>query len=489
MGWSSDEPEVTKKGMETSTKILLSIIGCVLLIIILIIAILLNIQYTTYTIIVDGKESTAKSKESLITTIDNITYINIEEFTKLVGYEYHEGEYKSFTISEGKCYVQGLNETATFYLDDNKICKLPVNQLEEDYREFTLENETKSLNGKMYAPIETINLAFNVVVKEEERLLEIYTLDYLVSQYNTKVKQWGYSDISEQSFENKKSILYGYLIVKKEDGLYKIIDNQNTREVVADKYTSIEFSENTEEFFVTNSLGQVGIINLDGTTKIEPIYKSISLLNKASGLYLVQKGEKFGVVKSGNIIVINPEYDSVGLNNNSTQTYILDNKYLILDTLIPVCKDDKWGAFDIEGNLIYNVEYDELGSTVTSVQIDGVEKKILPVLTIDRCKGIVVKKGDKYGLLNIEGKELVSVAVESIYAIEDEEDENSKYFMLYKGKELNIIERLLAAGLLEEPEEKVEEIDKSNTIENQITNTIVENTVATVSNLVANNQV
>lgn len=491
MGWSSEEEESTKKGMETSSKILLAIIACVLLIIILIIVLLLNIQQNTFNISLDGQPVTA-SKDNLITKIDSITYINIEEFAKLVKYEYHEGEYKAFTIEQDKCYVQGANETATFYLNDNKVCKLPVNDLTSDYQEFTVENMVKEVNGKMYASIEAINLAFNVVVDETEKSLKIYTLDYLVNTFDKKVKEWGYTGIADQDFENQKSLLYGYLIVKKENGLYKIIDNQNTEEIVSDKYNSIQFNENTKEFFVTNSLEQVGIINLDGTTKIEPVYESISVLDKKSDLYLIQKDKKYGVVKSGNITIIYPEYDSIGLNTKDITTNI-ENQYLILDTLIPVCKNNKWGAYDKSGNMVFKIEYDGFGCSLTTAEINGTKKSVNSVLAIEECNGVVVKKDEKYGILDINGKELVPIAVDNIYEIENTENKSSKYYMLYKNEELDIIERLIAAGLLEDKNSKKE---NNNTTTNIINNNTVQtnapvanSTTNEISNQIANNNI
>ena len=488
MGWSSDEPKSTKKKMETSTKILIAIIACVLIIITLILVLLLNIQTNTFNLLIDAKIKSNYDINKLITRIDDITYINIEEFAKLVGYEYHGGEYKSFTIEEGKCYVQGSEETATFYANDNKVCKLPVNLLQEDYREYKVENTIKTKNDKMYAPIEAISLAFNVSIGEDIDSMTIYTLDYLVKYYNNKVTGWGYSDITEQSFENKKAILYGYLIVNKEKGLYKIIDDSNSKEIVPDKYTAIEFSENTQEFLVTNSLGQVGIINLDGSTKIEPTYDSISVLNKSADLYLIQKNEKYGVVKSGNVTVIVPEYDDIGLNNISSDS-IIDNKYFLLDKLIPVSKVNKWGAFDKNGKLVLKLEYDRFGCPVTSVEINDTEKAVEPVITIDRCKGIVVEKDKKYGVLDLSGKEMVPIAVENIYAIKNVEDEDSRYFMIYNGEELNVIERLIIAGFIEpKKEEKEEEKEENNIIENNIiTVDITENN--TVNNQIGNNSV
>lgn len=478
MGWSSDEQAPKKEGMDLSSKILIGIIACVLLIILIIIVLLINIKSTSFNIIVNGK-STTTSKENLITTIDDLTYLNIEEFAKLVNYEYHEGEYKAFTKSKDKCYAQGSEETASFYLDENKVCKLPTNELEEDYREYTVENPTELVNDKMYAPIDTIQLAFNVVIKENEKSLTIYTLDNLITSYDKKVKEWGYTGLEDQTFENKKSLLYGYLIVKKQDGLYKIIDIDNTKEIVSDKFSSIEFSENTKEFFVTNSLGQVGIINLDGTTKIEPVYNSISVLDKNSDLYLVEKDKKYGVVKSGNKIVINPEYDSIGLNTKNT-TLNMENQYIILDTLIPVCQNNKYGAFDKEGNLVLKVIYDGLGCNITSIETNGVKKTVEPVISIPECKGIVVKRADKYGIIDITGKELVSISVDNIYALNKNADDDTvelEYFMTYNNEAINIIKKLIEVGLIKEESEEKESL-QVNTLSN---------TVTTSGNLIVNN--
>lgn len=491
MGWSSDEPVAEKKGMDTSSKILLAIIACVLVIIVIIFMLLINIEQNNFTISVDGQAVTTVSKDNLITKIDNTTYINIKEFAKLVKYEYHEGEYKAFTIEKDKCYVQGQQETASFYLNDNIVNKLPVNKLEENYAEYTVENIIKSKNDKMYAPIDAISLAFNVSVIEKEDTLTIYTLDYLIKTYNEQTTKWGYSDITQLSFENQKALLYQRLIVKKENGLYKIINLDNTKEFVADKYTKIEFSENTKEFLVTNSLGQVGIINLDGTTKIEPTYDSIAIFDKASDLYLIQKNQKFGVIKSGNITVITPEYDAIGFNNKNIINTSKNHNF-ILDTLIPVSKKGKWGAVNKEGKLILNIEYDEFGSSITSVEIDGNKKTVETLLSIERCKGVVVKKEEKYGLIDVTGKELVPIAVENIYSIENAKDEDSRYFMLYNGKEMNVIERLIVAGLIEDNKKEEEENNQSNTISNQITNQVSANEVTnnvmtvTITNKISN---
>ena len=172
-------------------------------------------QKNNFSIYIDGKKATI-TQEELLTKIANTTYVNIEKFAKLVGYEYHEGEYKSYITEKDKCYVEGKNETASFYLNDNKVYKLPLNEREKEYEEYAVVNAIKSINEKKYAPIDAISRAFNVFLEETDRNFNIYTLNYLIAAYDTNVKKWGYESIANQSFENNKALLYGYLIVKKE---------------------------------------------------------------------------------------------------------------------------------------------------------------------------------------------------------------------------------------------------------------------------------
>lgn len=479
MIWEDEEVEV-KKGMSLSSKILLGIIACVILIIILLVLLLINIKGTAFNIYVDGVANAQTNKTKLIAKVEDITYVNIEEFAELVKYEYHKGEYKLSTIDEDKCYVENDEETTSFYVNDNTIYKLAIDKRNEHYEEHEMDNKVLKINDQMYAPIDTISKAFNVLIQYKNSDFKIYTLEYLVKLYDTNVKNWGYTGIAEQSFENQKALLQGYLIVRKTDGLYKIINTDNTKEIVLDRYTSIEFSENTQEFFVTDVSKKVGIVNEDGTTKIYPAYDSIILLDKKTDLYIVEQTQKYGVVSGNGRTVIYPEYDSIGLSDNT----ISDDKYLILNELIPVCKEQKWGAFNKNGNMVFRLEYDEFGYNLKSIEINGVKEVVQPVLTIKRANGIVVRKENKYGLLNINGRELVPIEVDGIYAINGIENEDSKYFMLYNGEEINVIERLIRADKIEGTINNKEELENTtgnviqgNNIINQGSSVVGNNTI------------
>lgn len=460
-----------KVGMSLSSKVLLGIIGCIILIIILIIMLLANMKQNAsivYTIELNGEVAKDVSFKDLLTSVEDKTYINIQEFAKFVGYDYHEGEYKAYVTDKNKCYVQGKDETASFYLDDNKVYKLPVNKLTEEYNEYVFEDKIISIEGKMYAPVDAITTAFNVIVELDETYFQAYTLDYMISFYDKKVKEWGYTGIEDQSFENDKALLYGYLIVKKEGGEYKVIDLEQ-KEITLDRYSNIQFSEYLQEFYVTdNTTKKAGVINLDGTIKINSDYESVVLLDKEKDLYLVRQNQKYGVVKGGNILVIFPEFDIIGLNN----TNILSNKYILLDTLIPVCKGQKWGAYDKQGRKVIDIIYDGFGYDLNTIDINGTKEIVEPIVEIKRANGIVVKKDGKYGLLDVTAKQLIKPLADSIYGISNIVDEEEKYFMVYNGEKMNIVKELVNQGLIEK-----EQGEKEETSTNTILNTIITNVV------------
>ena len=436
MGWTNEETQVTsKKKKANSSKILLGIIACVVFIIILLIVMILLIQMNVTRLIINGQEKVDYDIAKLISDVNGEIYIDIEEFSKLVGYEFHKGEYKSFSNEEDKCYVAGKYETTTFYLNENKINKMPLDSnLNEDYKEHLIESPVKMINNKMYAIKEAIEIAFNTSVAINENSVSIITLDYLVQKDNANVIKWGYSDITAQSFENQKALLYDRLIVKKEDGLYKIINRQNTKEIVPNKYSDIQFSESEQQFFVTNSLGKVGIFDINGNIKIQPVYDSIFVFDKEQELYIIEKDKKYGILKNGDMEIITPKYDAIGCN-------------------------------------------------LTTIEINESPKIVNPVITIEECNGIVVKKDEKYGVIDIEENIIVPIQVDSIYSIKNEENE-LEYFMIYNGEELNIIKMLVEQGIIEDPkvkENKKEDKENTNTIEN-VNNTITTNSQNKITN-------
>ena len=431
MGWTNEETQVTsKKKKANSSKILLGIIACVVFIIILLIVMILLIQMNVTRLIINGLEKVDYDIAKLISDVNGEIYIDIEEFSKLVGYEFHKGEYKSFSNEEDKCYVAGKYETATFYLKEDKVNKLPIDsELNEEYREHLVKNPVKVINNKLYATKDAIEVGFNVMLANQEDALYIVTLDHIVKLDNVNALKWGYEDITNQSFENKKALLYDRLIVKKEDGMFKIINRSNTEEIVPDKYLEIQFLESEQEFRVTNNQNKVGILDLDGTVKIEPIYDSISILDKKENLYIIEINQKFGILEDGKKEIIEPQYDAIGCN-------------------------------------------------MEIIEVKGYNKEVNPVITIKECDGIVAKQGEKYGVIDLKNNIIVPFEVDSIYSIENDKDE-LEYFMIYNGEELNILAMLIEQGIIKDPKKEEVVPDNSNTI---VQNTVIQNNTNTLVN-------
>lgn len=478
--WGTEEK---KKSSDITRKILVAIMVVLLLIIIIIVVLLYNINTNTFKIIIDGQVQTDTS--SLLQTVDDTTYINIQKLATLLGYEYHVGEYKVFSSDEDKCYIQSTNETASFYLNSNKICKLEVNKLEEDYEVFMSEKNVIEINGVFYAPIDAIKVGFNVNIQQTSNRLTITTLDTLLKNIdnslnaNTTDENETYTSLLEEDFNNQKAVLYGYIVLSKKDsGLYGVITTEG-QEILPDKYTNIEFSESTQEFFVTNSLGKMGIVDINGKNIIEQNYDSIKVINNDPKLYLVTVSEKYGVLDANGTNIIYPEYDSIGIN--STVYNDIQNQYILLDSIIPVCQNNKYGLFDITGNKILDVKYDGIGCESETVEINGVTKAVNPVVVVEDCEGIVIKNGDVYDLFYVPNKNLISLKVSSVYYIKN--GGKNEYYMVYKEQELNLVDRLVEAGVIENPNEL--QTNENNTITNDISNDL-ENT--TNNNTIISNQ-
>lgn len=463
--WGTEEK---KNNSDIARKILLAIIALLVIIIVIIIILISQIKTNTYRVLIDGKEITEVS--NLIKTSDNTTYINIQELAKLLKYEYHAGEYKEFSSSKDKCYIQSVNETASFYLNSNKVCKLKVNNLKEDYDVFNCDKNIIAIQEQLYAPVDAIKVGFNVKVQESTNGMVITTLNKLITNYDTNLnsKEPIYKSLSEQDLDNQKAVLYGYIILNKKDtNLYGVISTSG-QELLSNRFTSIKFIETSKEFIVTNSLGKMGIVDAEGNNKVEQLYDNIKIINNNPKLYLVEVNKKFGVVDENGGTIVYPEYDKIGID--VTKYKNVQNQYILLDEVIPVGKNGKYGLFNISGNKVLDVIYDGIGCELISVEINKIAKTVNPEVAIEECDGIIVKSGEKYGLFSKSGKEMVPTQVTAIYSINN--SGVSTYYMLYNDEEINLIQRLIEAKVIEGQNYKNENENKTNNI---VSNNIVTN--------------
>lgn len=486
--WGTEE--TTKKDSDIARKIIIAMMILLIMVIMAVVYLLLTVKTSTFKITIDGKNAST-TKEKLLRTVDGTTYFNIQELASLLKNDYHIGEYKVYSSDTDKCYIQSKEETASFYLNSTKICKLKVNKLTDDYDVFNSEKPVIEKDNVFYAPIDAIKIGFNIKVTESESGINITTLDQLAANIEASINPETTADTKnekyniDKTFDNEKAMLYDYVVLSKSSSnLYGVITTSG-KEILPDKYTSITFLETTKEFLVKNNSGKMGIIDSNGQNKVEQAYDSIKVINNSPKLYLVQTNQKYGVLDENGKTVVYPEYDSIGAD--ATKYKKLQNQYVLLNKVIPVCKDKKYGLFDVTSKKVLDVSYEGIGCELVSAEIDGVNKEINPAIAIEDCRAVVIKNNNDsgYSLFFVDEEKLTPLRVSAIYYLTSEGKDT--YYMAYKGKQLDLIERLIEEGVIKR--ETVEEnlknentTDLNNTTNNEINNTATEqNSVSTLS--------
>lgn len=430
-----DELNQNKKGNKTTTIILVLIILTVFIIIGLLVF-MLSIQGMGLKVYIDGKLTNLAEDMLIIDEENDRVYVAIKDIASYLGYESHNGEYKLFSEDTNKCWVNTKDETASFFLNSNKISKMIPDQT-KDYEDYIIQEPVIEKNGKLYVTIEGAAIGFNsnFEYSKQNNTIDISTLPYLIEKYTKPMEDYGYR--ISNNFNNQKAIRYGLFIVRKSNGLYGVVDSQN-QEIIGSRYENMTFNENMQEFFVKSATGKVGIVTAKADIKIDLLYDDIQMLDKNSGLYVVKSNNKYGVIdKTGNI-VIHLEYDKIGVESDRFPTNNINNKYLLFENAIAVYKERKWGFFDKTGKMIIPVEYDEMGFSTGKVN----NKVVNTLLIIPNYKAIVLgKKIDKetrYGIYDYTGNEIVPLALSSAYSITS--SGVNTYYMVHNEQERNIEE-------------------------------------------------
>ena len=188
------------------------------------------------------------------------------------------------------------------------------------------------------------------------------------------------------------------------------------------KYTNIEFIEGSQEFIVTTPEKKVGLITKDGDTRVSPQYDALKQIDKDRNLYLATNNKKSGVIERNGKILIYLEYDQIGVNKTQFPSNDIKNKYILFNNAIPVMRDKKWGLFDIDGKEILPVDYDSMGCVVRTSS----DRSLNNILVIPEIEGIVIGKefttenNNKtmyYGVVSSTGQILIPTGLDTIYSV------------------------------------------------------------------------
>lgn len=439
------------KNRKISRYILVGIV-IVFIAIIAIMCTIMYIQKNTFRVYIDGASVNLPKDTIIIDEATGKIQVDITGIASYLDYDSHRGEYKLYTEDENKCWIENENETASFFLNSNKISKVAPDQT-RDYEDYTIQDPVVSKNGKLYCSPEGIKIGFNVIFEynKDKKNIQIYTLPYLVQNYDEQFKQLGYKEGISKNFNNQKAILYNLFVMKKDNNLYGVVDSSN-KEIISSKYSNMEFNENAREFYVTNTINKKGIVTENGSTKINLLYDEINMIDKNNGLYIIKNNNRYGVIGSKGNIIIHLEYEKIGVDVSAFPNNNINNKYVLFDNAIPVYQNKKWGMFDINGNIILPLEYDVIGySSGATGNLSG--KMVNNLLIIPSYKAIVFGKdfevqteGNRttkvkyYGIFDNKGNKLVETALDNAYFVVN--GGVNTYYMDYQGQTLNIEEYL-----------------------------------------------
>ena len=444
-------------------------------------AALYAIKKNTLVLTLDGKTND-KVKEMLIIEDDGTIWVPIKKIASYFGYESYNGDYISKSEDQYKCWVQvkdTQDEIANFSLNSKKIYKITNDQKQgSTYSYYDIDKEVISKNGELYATTDGIEKAFNVSFSydQENKKIKIYTMPYLISSYEKKVLDWGYTQIS-QDFNDQKTILKNMLIVKKgkdsSSAKYGVLDvSKNGENVLEAKYSNISYVPDTSDFLVEDNK-KVGLLSSSGQTKIRIDYDEINILDSESKLYVVAKNKKYGVVDSNGQVVITLDYDDIGVDLTKFPKNDVKNKYLLADNLIPLKKGDYWGFADKNGNTITDFQFDSLGYIASS------NKDTENLLVIEDYGVVVACKDKKYILVNSLGKLLWGGApFEDVYMTASSTDK--KYYLVKNGKTYDAEEQLDKIGA--KTSSKSSESTTSNNSDTNTSNDTSNNTNTNTSN-------
>ena len=462
------DEEVSNNKEKKSSNVIKIIIIFIVLIVIAIVGILSYMMYLQGTVLrvyLNDMEN-AQIKDLLVFEEDGTIYVPVRAISSYLGYKCNSGEYSNRSQDSSRCYVENEDEAANLTLNSNKIYKLNLETKEDNYTYIYMDKPVKAINGELYITTDGMQIAFNTtfVYDQQNNTITMYTTPYLITSYTNRILDYGYTALSE-TFENEKAILKNMLVVT-DDTYYGVINATDGTPILECQYDDILYQETTGDFVVCSN-EKYGIIGTDQKTKVAINYDSIDLMDYDAGLYLVSRNNLYGVIDLKGNTVIYAENDQIGIDISEFEANDLKTGYILINELIPVKRNDKWGLFTIDGKQVVEFEYDSFGYIANSSR-DATNLLVIPDYNV-----IVACIDDRYTLLNSSGEQPIRAFVDDIYMVIS--GGKKSYKMMANDREYDVEEYLDRLG-----------VQKTTTNNNTSTNTTQSNTTNTEQ---ANNQV
>ena len=159
----------------------------------------------------------------------------------------------------------------------------------------------------------------------------------------------------------------------------------------------------------------------------------------------------------------------------------LKTGYILLDNLIPVQRNEKWGLFDKNGKQVVNFEYDSFGYIANN------NREALNLLVVPNYNVIVACLNERYTLLNASGEQAFKAFVDDIYMTIN--GGKKSYTMIANNKMYDVedyLDRLGVQPVNEKEEEETSTNTTTNTNNSNTTNETDQNSAVENNNQVNN---
>ena len=220
-----------------------------------------------------------------------------------------------------------------------------------------------------------------------------------------------------------------------EDENYKVL-NERAEEIFTEyeKVTPLRTSDEMiinfeKEVLKYEKDGKFGLVQIDGYKVTDAIYESIYSLENKPGAILVKKNGKYGILDSHGNVVIDFKYDQItGDGYCSEESGYEKTGYI---TKLKSSSGDLYGYIDYKGKVLIEAKYESIQRALEYDEDNiylicmnkgkkGVYKNKKQIINFDYqniyysdvSNIFAVKKVDKYGFFNSNGKEILDVEFE-----------------------------------------------------------------------------
>ena len=264
----------------------------------------------------------------------------------------------------------------------------------------------------------------------------------IIDANNNAFTKFKWSNISVISGIDNYLFVNDFSSPTKLRGIYNLLTQKMA---IPCQYESINKLDN-ENYFLVTEAKKFNIVDINNKPRFKNWYDELNYTRGGRKHYIVKKDGKYGIIDADEKQIVPIEYLEIARYPYKDGSHLSRNK------------DGKYGCINIEGKVTLPFVYDKLSVTGygnTAISTQGGKCGIIQVnsglpIEIATCdyddiakseKAFVVKKGDKFCVMDLYGKELTGFEYDGIESISNDfliAEKKSKWYLLNtSGEALN----------------------------------------------------